>query len=347
METISRQELLLCTLGRQFLLEKGTKQEVVSALQGLQAQFATNPATALRIRTADFSQASWTQGLIKIWSHRGTIHVVGQGEVGLFLSARGQRQPWTDAPWGLSAKEKVHWAMFIRQQIELGTTQREALKQVCRQAGMGQPLVEKVFYGWGGLIKEMCDRGWIAYQSGTEKSFVLPQVEWMETEQARHILLERYFQTYGPATWADCAWFTGWKMAEIRRLATDLPLAAVECQGKVYYYLGELEAKGKLPTCLFLAGFDQLVLGYRDRSRCLEQRDLRNVTNQAGIVYPTILLRGRLRARWRKEPGRLIVTPFRSLSARDQAAIRAKGRKLFSGEPVEVYFQPPLADADS
>ena len=106
--------------------------------------------------------------------------------------------------------------MFIRQQIELGTTQREALKQVCRQAGLGQPLVEKVFYGWGGLIKEMCDRGWIAYQSGTEKSFVLPQVEWMETEQARHILLERYFQTYGPATWADCAWFTGWKMAEIR-----------------------------------------------------------------------------------------------------------------------------------
>ena len=157
METMNRQELLLCTLWRQFLLEKGTKQEVVSALQGLQAQFATNPATALRIRTADFSQASWTQGLIKIWSHRGTIHVVGQGEVGLFLSARGQRQPWTDAPWGLSAKEKVHWAMFIRQQVELGTTQREALKQVCRQAGMGQPLVEKVFYGWGGLIKEMCD----------------------------------------------------------------------------------------------------------------------------------------------------------------------------------------------
>ena len=158
METMNRQELLLCTLWRQFLLEKGTKQEVVSALQGLQAQFATNPATALRIRTAYLSQASCTQGLIKIWSHRGTIHVVGQGEVGLFLSARGQRQPWTDAPWGLSAKEKVHWAMFIRQQVELGTTQREALKQACRQAGMGQPVVEKVFYGWGGLNKEMCDR---------------------------------------------------------------------------------------------------------------------------------------------------------------------------------------------
>ena len=220
--------------------------------------------------------------------------------------------------------------MFIRQQIELGTTQREALKQVCRQAGMGQPLVEKVFYGWGGLIKEMCDRGWIAYQSGTEKSFVLPQVEWMETEQAgAHLYWYWYLQTYGPATWADCAWSTGWKMAEIRRLATDLPLAAVECQGKVYYYLGELEAKGKLPTCLFLAGFDRLVLGYRDRSRCLEQRDLRNVTNQAGIVYPTILLRGRLRARWRKEPGRLIVTPFRPLPARDQAAIRAKRKETF------------------
>ena len=44
METMNRQELLLCTLGRQFLLEKGTKQEVVSALQGLQAQFCHQPS---------------------------------------------------------------------------------------------------------------------------------------------------------------------------------------------------------------------------------------------------------------------------------------------------------------
>lgn len=343
MERLSRRELLLCSLNRQFLLEKGEKLQVAEALLGLQAQFARNPGYALRIRARDFHPETWGRGLVKTWCHRGTIHVVSQGQLGLLLSARGAGQQWQPGRWGLSAAQQDRWARFLFSQVEQGVEGREALKLACRQAGMDQPLLERVFYGWGGLLKEMCDRGLLVYQSGTEKRFALPgPIQWMDRDQARLAVLEQYFKTYGPADLADCAAFTGWKAAEIRRLAAQLPLEQVQSGEKTYFYLGDLHPGGRLPSCLFLAGFDQLVLGYRDRSRMMDPGDRGKLTNCAGIVYPAILLHGRIRARWKKAPGKLLVEPFRPLSQRDRQSIAAKGRELFGEEEIAAEFLPPI-----
>ncbi len=345
MEELSRKELLLCSLNRQYLLEKGERMQVVGELLGLQAQFAQNPGYALRIRAKDFEPQSWEQGLVKIWSHRGTIHVARQDQLGLLLSARGANRQWVDGRWGLSAAIQARWAAFLLEQAAQGVERREELKQACRQAGMVEDLLEKVFYGWGGLLKEMCDRGMLVYHSGMEKRFILPgPIRWIDQKEARLAVLERYFQTYGPATLADCAAFTGWKSSEIRRLAGELTLEHIRCDGTIYWYLGGLNPTGRLPSCLFLAGFDQLILGYRDRSRLIDRRDLNKVTNIAGIVYPVVLLRGRVRARWKKAPGRLFVEPFRPLSQRDQQSVAAKGRKLFGEEEIAVEFLPPLEE---
>ena len=181
MEELSRKELLLCSLNRQYLLEKGERMQVVGELLGLQAQFAQNPGYALRIRAKDFELQSWEQGLVKIWSHRGTIHVARQDQLGLLLSARGANRQWVDGRWGLSAAIQARWAAFLLEQVKQGVERREELKQACRQAGMAEDLLEKVFYGWGGLLKEMCDRGMLVYHSGMEKRFILPgPIGWID-----------------------------------------------------------------------------------------------------------------------------------------------------------------------
>ncbi|MGT2682177.1 hypothetical protein [Streptococcus porci] len=41
----------------------------------------------------------------------------------------------------------------------------------------------------------------------------------------------------------------------------QLDLKTVEVAGEERFYLGELE-EAELPDCLFVAGFDQLLLGY-------------------------------------------------------------------------------------
>ena len=344
MSGIDRQELLLHTLQNQYLLEKGERLDVLSGLCGLQAQFANNPRYALRIRVRDFSEESWSAGLLKIWSHRNTIHVIREDELGLFLSAKGHNLAWGESWWDIPVKVKPYWAAFIREKVAGGIDEREAVKRECRRAGMEESLVKRVFHGWGGLIKEMSDRGMIAYRPGTEKRFFLPEEPaWMDRDEARLELMRRYFERFGPATEADCAAFTGYRITEVRELLRrgGLPLRSVDMGGAPHFYLGRLHAACSLPDCIYLAGFDQLVMGYKDRSRFLEHEDKPLAVNQAGIVYPGILLHGRLCARWKKEPGRLSITPFRPLTSALKDIAAAGGRELFADEQVEIVFLEP------
>lgn len=346
---MTRQELLRATLGAHFLLERGSRLDVLCGLCGLQAQFAANPAYALRIRAHDFDAQTWGAGLVKVWTLRGTIHVVRADELGLHLSARDRGGPWRENRWwDIPVEIKPRWADFICACVADGIDGRDELKEACRGAGMDEELLGRVFNGWGGLLKDMSDRGMIAYRPGIEKRFMLPPpVEWMGREEARLEVMRRYFAHFGPATPQDFAAFTGWGLTEVRTLLRrgGLPLREVSCEGASYLCLGEPapELARGLPRCVFLAGFDQLVLGYKDRSRFMDAADARLVTNAAGIVFPTVMLRGRLRARWKKEAGRVVVTPFRPLSATDQQAVAARARRLFSDERgLQVVFLPPL-----
>ncbi len=67
-----------------------------------------------------------------------------------------------------------------------------------------------MFYGWGGLIREMVTRGRIVCGTGTQKEYYIPQsVYWMDRDEARRVFLRRYFDHYGPATVGDCRYFFG------------------------------------------------------------------------------------------------------------------------------------------
>ncbi|MDR1516272.1 MAG: winged helix DNA-binding domain-containing protein, partial [Synergistaceae bacterium] len=91
--------------------------------------------------------------------------------------------------------------------------------------------------------------------------------------------------------------------------------------------------------CLFLAGFDQLLMGYRDRSRMMDEQYKRDVTTNTGIVHPTVLLDGRIQAKWKKNGTKLTVTPFCKLSQKNRRRIARYAKELFSGEIREMDFQ--------
>ena len=345
---LTRAELLGVTLERQHLMRRDAScAQVASDLLGLQAQFPTGPRDALRARAADFTPEGWGRGLVKIWSHRGTIHVVPARELGLHLSARDNRGPLADlwGGWGIPADEAARWADVIRAEVSSGPRGREELKEACRAAGMSEWLLARVFNGWGGLLKEMCDRGELVYEPGTDRRFSVPPepVDWRPRDEARAELVGRYFERYGPATLQDCASFLGYRVSEVAELArrSALPLRELTCGGVELAYLGELTSpsEARVPGCVLLASFDQLVLGYRDRSRLIDERDLPRVTNRAGIVFATVLYRGRARARWRREGRRVTVTEFRPLSGTARATIAGRARRFFSPERVEVLFR--------
>lgn len=344
MTVIEKEELLLASLKRQRFVDKGKRLDIVSNLCGLQAQFANNPGHALRIRADDFAPHDWHDGLVKTWTFRHTLHAIRRDELGLFLSAQEIPEKWDDS-WGLSRRVKPKWAAFLLDRIREGVTAREQLKTRCRDKGMSPDMMESVFHGWGGLISEMSHRGMIAYQSGTTKCFVAcDEFSPMDRDEARAILMERYFRNLGPATLRDYATFAGLRMKTVAVLMQKhpLPLQSVRCEGVEYFYLGKWECADQLPDCLFLAGFDQLLLAYKDRTRLLEDKHKPDVVTNTGILHPTVLVDGKLKAKWKKDGAVLRVTPFVKMTKKAKKRIADFGMNLFHGDVTDVQFADAL-----
>ena len=337
-----REMLLYNSLKGLYLLDRADAHTVASDLMGLQAQFANYPKASLQIRAVVYDPKEPFRGLVKIWSHRGTMHLVPEDELGLHLSAFDNAGPFVHGYWGISQEDADYWAPFIEEEIGQGNYTRDGLKAACTRAGMGEELLHQVFYGWGGLIREMVCRGRIVCGTGTQKEYFLPKsVVWMDRDQARRVFLRRYFEHYGPATVSDCRYFFGnWKKSDMDPLLNELlpELICTVIDGKRYYSAREPERDSVLPECILVPGFDQLILGYKDRDRMIDRRFLRELTNISGIVSPSVLLRGRIRARWKLEGSAFLVTSFDRRLKKDEAAIRRKVREVFAKQVNEVVF---------
>lgn len=70
----------------------------------------------------------------------------------------------------------------------------------------------------------------------------------------------------------------------------------------------------------------------------MDDRNKSDVVTTTGIIHPTILLQGKLKAKWRKERLGIGITPFGRLSMRDRKTIISKAMEVFSGEIKTVTF---------
>ena len=165
-----------------------------------------------------------------------------------------------------------------------------------------------------------------------KKAFCLaPPYTPMREEEAKLAIARRYFTHFGPATIHDAMYFLGAKQSEVKAWLAVLPVQSVECEGKTYFYIENGEPTADIPPCLFLAGFDQLMLGYQKKeSLYLPPEHLRGIFNLAGIVMPAVLLRGRVVGKWKKKGARLSVTLFEPLAADDRTIISDAAEVIFS-----------------
>ena len=126
-----------------------------------------------------------------------------------------------------------------------------------------------------------------------------PAFEPMAEEPARIELARRYFTHFGPATIKDAAHFFGTTQTKIQSWLKQLPVTETSLDGRSYFYIDNGLPTGELPECLFLAGFDQLMLGYeKTESLFLPKEHMRDIFNLAGIVRPAILVNGTVVGWW-------------------------------------------------
>ena len=328
------EEIRIRRMANQHLLEPSDKLTVVRDLCGVQAQFMSNALHSLKIRCADYDEATVSQGLVKNWTVRGTVHVFAEEDLPLFIhcGADYRRNAWSGHTfwnqrdqWALSPERQKYFTEIILDALAGGPRTREELKDICRIHGMTEPEELSMFDQWGGGIREMCERGFMNYVVQEKKAFCLsPEFTPMPEEEAQLEMARRYFTYMGPATVHDAMYYFHATASQVKKWLSQLPVASAECEGRTYFHIGSGRDVGcGLPPCVFLAGFDQLMLAYEKKeSLYLRTEHLRSVFNLAGIVMPTVLLNGSVAGRWKKKSGKLTVELFTPVSSGEKRLIR-------------------------
>jgi hypothetical protein len=145
----------------------------------------------------------------------------------------------------------------------------------------------------------------------------------LDRDDALRTLAARYFTGHGPATLRDFVWWTGLTVKDAK-LGLELARSSLErvAVNDTEYYMGaDMPAPDEpAPPTHLLPGFDELMLGYSDRSPSLAPQHANRICPGAnGMFVSTLVLDGRVVGTWRRSTRAQSVTieatPFGRLSA--------------------------------
>lgn len=331
------EELKLRRLKNQFLLERADAKTVLHGLIGLQAQYGAQALHALAIRSSGGFDPN---ACVKTWSFRGTLHLHQKSDLPLVLY-KGSQTAFGQMAFYSEYVEKARAERFRRLILDALTERdltRDQLKTLCSAEGLTATEEEILFHPWGGVFRALAENGEIAYTSDGNRVFTrLAPLTPLERGDAMRELARRYIRHYGPVTLRDAQTFFGIPQRELKALLEQTASETVSIGKDVYYFMPSELPKGmEVPEVIFLAGFDQLLLGYRKTENpFLLMEHIKRVYNNTGIVFPTVLLHGRVSAVWKRTGKALEIRPFGKIAAKDKKQIERKAVDNFGGAGVQ------------
>lgn len=291
---------------------------------GIQAQYLNNALFAISIRHKNMHAKLDASVVRKIWSFRGTLHLHSVTDINAIVSIL--RNDWYTR-WGkyMSCFFSDDVRNRMKEQtchfIELGVCNRHLLRDECVRLGYDINIVNNAFSSWGGILKDLNYDGQIYFTEYDKANFSLNNENLLDEKTCFSFgteLAKRYFSFYGPATLSDfCHWVGISKsICEQWLLFVEKELSYLMDEKKQkYYYIGKLnENINELPTCVFLGGFDPLMLAYKNKSRWLKSEYQKNIFLKNGFVRNIILLDGMADAIWKLDKGVLKITLFEPTS---------------------------------
>jgi hypothetical protein len=337
--------------------------ELVARLGSLQAQDYLGALWAIGLRLpvateADIEKAIADRKIVRTWPMRGTLHFVAAADVRWMLE--------------LLTPRIVAGAARRRQQLELDDTVFARCEKLFIKALQGgRPLMRDEMYevlsragiamnGQRGyhILWRLAQEGLICFgpRAGKQPTFVLLD-EWVSVaknlprDRALAELARRYFTSHGPATIQDFVWWSGLTAADAKAgLELASPhLAHETIDGKVYWMAKARPASRQAEASVhLLPGFDQYLLGYRDRGAVLDaQHALKIVPGSNGMFMPTIVSEGRVVGIWKRtlKKNRVVITgsPFTKLSKAEALGFATAAERYgrFLGLPVEPSLEKP------
>lgn len=318
-----------------------TAGEVVAALGAMQAQDYAGTRWAIGLRLPAATEATIEQAIadhtvIRTWPMRGTLHFVAAADVRWMLelltprvlagSVGRLRQLDLDAATITRSGEVIAHALEDGKQLA-----RDAIFDELARAGIATA-GQRGYH----ILAQLGQRGLICFgvHEGKQPAFALldawaPHAKRLARDEALAELTARYFTSHGPATLQDFAHWSGLKIsdAKIGLALAATRLAETVIDGVAYWMAPVAPAASDAATEVFLLpGFDEYMLGYRDRRAALDpQHAQRVIPGGNGVFQPTIVIDGRIAGVWKRtvKKNSLHVTlePFTPLSEIEQAGV--------------------------
>lgn len=310
------------------------------------------PAAA-PVTHADVEQALARRTVVRTWALRGTLHLVAAADVRWLLAlaapalltrtTAAYRQEGLDQ----AAFEKIFPA--IRQSLQGG----QQLMRAELFAALGQHRIDTQGQRGARILYRAAQVGLLCLGTprGKQSTYTLLD-EWLppgtgkaaSREDALKELALRYFASHGPATLTDFVWWSGLTAGEARaalEMATPALNEATFAGKKVWWpartATSSPAAQASSPLVHLLAGFDEYVLGYTDRSAVIDAEHAAKAMTNNGLFRPTLLVNGRVAGIWQAETTKgavsVITTPFALLprKTRDALQLAAQRYAAFAG----------------
>jgi hypothetical protein len=296
-------------------------REAAASVCGVQAQDLRAAALALRARVPGLERSAIADaGLIRVWTVRGTIHLLP-----------AEDWPWMHAVVGERFLARMEQLLEKRGALELARSVLGDLVELISAEPLTRAQILDGLAAKGhpefaaGPVNVLMP--WVAYQG-----LAVGDVEgrWragdppapIDADEALSTLAERYLAGYGPATARDLARWSGLPLGTARR-ALDA---------------AELPEPGDPPepaAAQLLGGFDTVMLGYESREPVLATRHDRRILPGGGILKATVLSRGRAVGTWRLKGSRLEVDWFGRRPRKAALAAEAADLARFLGVSVD------------
>ncbi|GAA2637115.1 winged helix DNA-binding domain-containing protein [Paractinoplanes durhamensis] len=333
-----------------------TVEGITSWFGAMQAQDVNSVLWSLGARLpgwslTDVNKALEDRSVLRTWPMRGTVHLVPARDAHWMLDVMGTRSLTGVAKrWDYLGLDKAtaEKAMDLLGSALAGGKRLTRAECLVTLTDGGVEVTGQRGYH---LLWYASQRGVtaIAPHVGKDQTFVLLD-EWVPSpftpsrEEALGLIALRFFRSHGPATRKDLVGWTGLTMGDVKTgigVAGDA-LVTVDVEGVEMIMAADLE---ELPDTAWLAlpGFDEYMLGYKDRSLMASASDLAAIIPGGNGVFQSTLVRsGRVVATWKRVLGAKGVTvtvlplvPFKAADHR-KAAAALEPFAQFLGVPLIV-----------
>jgi hypothetical protein len=332
-----------------------TAAGVVSWFGAMQAQDIASVLWSLGSRLPGTTYASISAELedratVRTWPMRGTVHLVPSADARWMVELMGPRLL-------RSAEDRMNALGLTRDVCDRGVEVLRAALSGGNRLARSECMAALSDAG----IEAGSQRGyfmlWYASQTavtaiaphvGKEQSFVLldewaPEPRTPSREEALAKVALWYFRSHGPATVADLARWTALTITDCRAGVAAAGDALTTVDGQILdpALLALDPPDPGRDEWLALAGFDEYMLGYKDRSLFVTPEQFKAVVpGNNGIFQSTLVRAGKVAAVWKRKLTRkaviVDVTPLVRFTATDRKRAEA------ALEPFGAFVELPL-----